>query len=957
MGIFRNHYITTYNIDVGTKLIWGCDCYNKYKDEKNFIEMIRNQKSYMACLGYKINNNRIKHTSIPIMIGSLIDYHIRGAEIVERDQIHWGSFILRGMFYIYTIFSTFNGLSLHVSETKGCTSVNIYTYCNNKSLAISFRNNVVYWSYGDNKMNSENGDMGWVTLLNESNKYTHDEQVTATEYLNLFQSMLSKKYNMNLLAHRQCLSGVAAINKYINYYLLQLNSNYASKKQTNLTLKEAFEKGSIYSAFGKNNSYENPKYFKTCNQTYNTPLHEGRSDKTEHLLPTVARVTNKAIQNSNALIYPKDAIGFFCVLNTKDMKSAGEQHVLVDDVIMTSETDDKLVYQYLKEKYHRLKSDGKYQLLLNSDIIFCRSNMTLEELIELKRKFPHVTTKYEYIPYIEISTRPSILIKYNEEYGCFFSPSEVNFFNMKIPEYALLSHTAKIIDIENLRRNQPAKNTVSVNNIKGSVAILNSEFHRKLMENSLGHTSYIEKNPKLQEAIYNCAVLETGCDTTNFERIYKSEIEPLLKCNEPYYPGDDEKKRKALLKLYDYKCLSKKLILDKKNTYKIEYDTSDKYKKYLEDYLRLIHGAKYFNVSELSHLKLWCSFGNIMGNTMEDGVVMDSETMSLLKEYVTYNTFITIDFIFENINQVNDSKFIFIDGDMDMYKDTLLGCLITQNQIISKNSTHTKIQCQKIGNHYYYLIHFLPNQHQTYKQISVRKIHNGKILTFAINGVYKADVCVGSKCANFSGQKNIISLPYDFGKLYTGITRDGRKVKTQLMYSEVGITSRVPTGQIFNMLNSPDLAIGDDGSIIAPLDLVLHTLHPFTNNKLFEIKNDTLTNINGFESQNLTNCSLFLRNNKSVKQTVFDLLGFHGFTIKFVNNIRSVYVDDSVNNSVINSNDCNDNDNIDDIDNDIDDDCNEKKEKSCNLKRKIDDDCNEKKEEPCHSKRKHDDTM
>lgn len=113
-----------------------------------------------------------------------------------------------------------------------------------------------------------------------------------------------------------------------------------------------------------------------------------------------------------------------------------------------------------------------------------------------------------------------------------------------------------------------------------------------------------------------------------------------------------------------------------------------------------------------------------------------------------------------------------------------------------------------------------------------------------------------------------------------GVTKDGRKVHAQIVYSEASLLGRVPAGQLYEMLVSPELAIGPRGEIIAPIDLVLHTLHPYTNVKIFDIKVDTLTNINGFDAQNLACVSGFLRRDR-VRDRVLQVLGLHGYRVNF----------------------------------------------------------------------------
>ena len=105
--------LCSYNKQFANKLLIDCPCYDVYKDEETFIEKIITQrKSYMACLCYKSNTKkRINHLSVPIIIGSRLDWCIRGEEMLKKSRILWGLIIVRGILKIYNNFSTFDSLS------------------------------------------------------------------------------------------------------------------------------------------------------------------------------------------------------------------------------------------------------------------------------------------------------------------------------------------------------------------------------------------------------------------------------------------------------------------------------------------------------------------------------------------------------------------------------------------------------------------------------------------------------------------------------------------------------------------------------------------------------------------------------------------------------------------------------------------------------------------------------
>lgn len=106
---FEIYLLCSTNRKFQKKLLIDCDCYKMYNTEEAFIEnVIINRKSYMACLGYRSNTrNRSGHRSVPIFLGSYLDYRIRGKEAVEKSRGQWGLVILRGVLKMYSSFSTF----------------------------------------------------------------------------------------------------------------------------------------------------------------------------------------------------------------------------------------------------------------------------------------------------------------------------------------------------------------------------------------------------------------------------------------------------------------------------------------------------------------------------------------------------------------------------------------------------------------------------------------------------------------------------------------------------------------------------------------------------------------------------------------------------------------------------------------------------------------------------------
>lgn len=897
MVFFEAFLLTTFNYQIGKRIIYDCSCYDEYNSAEKFEEnVIKRRNSYMACIRYDNNCRKDNHKSVPILLGSFIDFHIRGRDEVIKSRAQWGSIVSRGVPKIYSSFSTFDAMSMHVREYKNTKSLEWFLYVANSGLALKYQNKILQFTYkGNTSTNLECNE--WINLINYENPFIGNRrEVSVQEYYNVFDCILQHPYDINDLRNRQILSGVTIMNKYIDYD----NNRWERKKNAGqVKLSRAFEIGNLYTVLSKNNMYENKAWAKNYPQNYDSTLHDGRSNKTVMFLQNVSRAANEAFKNSKFCNFPQDAVNYLCLLNTKDLKTAGEHSVLCDYVIMTEATDQMKFYNFLHQIHERQHQQQQQQptrviALINGFITDCNIDWDFDVFIEIKQKMPNVTVKY-YKPYVLFFTTASIPIKYNSRFDTFFTTAEVAMYPNEIvfDEGDLFSHAVKAVHPCGLMKNLPAKTTVTINNVKGSIAETTSPMHRQLMKSSLGITCYFDANATDKEKLFQLAVLERGCPLSERQRAYFARCEASVP---PLPPIIDEtrsnkKEEGALLKLYEMYDGGEMLMEQVENA------------QLVADYYNLIHGkAIGGNSPNLWNLRLWCAFGNVNGACVEDGIVMDKSVIENSPNIV-YNACITVDFTFSTIKLPRTAKFTPVKCDWNASRDTFLGCLITEQEVYVKNSKHCRIDCIKIGNHFYFLVYFLTNKNLIYKNLNVESVINGRTFTVIIKGEHCAKLCVGAKIANSFGQKNIVSLVADLSGRYTGVTRDGRRVHAQVLYGDVSIVGRVTAGQAHAMLSSPDLAIGESGVFIAPIDIVIHSLHPYTNSKVFDVKMDTLTNLNGFESQSLNNAAMALRQRK-ISHQVLELLNLHGVDLvsEASPQQRSKYFEESdgVNNSLDN---------------------------------------------------------
>lgn len=93
-------------------LMIDCPCYKKYKTPESFkANVILSRNSYMACVCYNSKfrkRKRTDHVSVPIVLGSYVDYRIRGLDAILECRAQWGSVILKGTMRFFSILPVYS---------------------------------------------------------------------------------------------------------------------------------------------------------------------------------------------------------------------------------------------------------------------------------------------------------------------------------------------------------------------------------------------------------------------------------------------------------------------------------------------------------------------------------------------------------------------------------------------------------------------------------------------------------------------------------------------------------------------------------------------------------------------------------------------------------------------------------------------------------------------------------
>lgn len=845
-----------------------------------YFNIVEKRESYMACICYRTSiRRRINHLSLPILLGSDIDSRIRGLEALKETHILWGSFILEGTSTFYTHFSTFQSISTHPRIHKGKVLIEKYAYFNGSGLALKYNGESVMWVY-----NKQSGDdvEGFIDYCKKSNPFEElGAPVNQSDYFKMYNTIIENTDSMNTLTNRLCLNAPAIMKKYTDY-----DFKRRSKFKANGFMRQMFESGQVYATLSKQCLLSDYKC-KSYPQNYNSTLHDGRSDKLPYQLAVANKSSSQAIRNSPALKYPQCATGYYCSSTTKDLKSAGEQSTLTDFTITNEKTDPILLFYHLRHKYKNTDTSSPNILVIDGQLINVQCTWSLTELIDLKKRYPHVTTNYTK-QYVEFATHASVLIKYSEEHDVFFSPSETTHFQISYPDLDYYSCVAKVLGPNALLRSHASKTTVSINNIKGSVAKLPSRLQKQLMRNTLGTTCYSTSTEEAIRSLKDLAIISLQPRHDKFDYYNKLAQEKFnLKKVVSFPETNPTKARIALTKLYElheFRRECQRHNSGSKEELSVINDSKENIER-LSKYLSLIYSEEYYKPQSPWNLSMYVTFNDYHGGCIEDGIIIDSKTIEHI-DPIKVTACITVEFSYVTAKEPKEARFLPIKKQYAQKSvvDNAIGILQCETVAEVKNSKHTNIKGFQYGQHFYYIIEFLPNETEMYDNIEVSCIFRKKSILVVIKGERTNRVCIGSKLANAFGQKNIISGVADLSPFW-GQTASGKIVHAQLMYNPNSLVGRRVSGQIYEMLTSPDVAYCPDGGIIAPLNLVIHNIHPYINYKIIKVKIDTLTSIMGFDAYNLSFTSNCLRTDVVWNQ-LMEVLGYLGFEITVMEDVK-----------------------------------------------------------------------
>ncbi|XP_044590041.1 uncharacterized protein LOC123268754 [Cotesia glomerata] len=489
-------------------IIFNCQCYHRHYDPIDFYENIFIKKqSYFACI-VSNDDSRIRHMCFPIMLGSMIDLHLRPQHELDPDV--FGCFIINGSLKILPNFQTNNLNSIHIYSYKDerCvrwvvkTSSNTcrlyYSTAKSEQVLCEFTDSTnlnntstdddCFFSFLEFDKNDRNDNSrkknpddsnkdneNWINFINHVNPYNCNDTTVET-YIDVFQLLLKDYPQIDDLANKTIITAPMILYRVVTM-----------TKHTKL--KQIFESGNLFYVLSKKKHMTLIKDF--ANMYLN--IEGQKHDKIRYTLDLTKRSINRQTRNSKALLYPRDADYFICYLTCKEMKDAGETISFAHYVTITLPINEKLIQLEIFQS-HEYDTPGGLRIIINGFLTNCYVENSLISLVNFKRRLPMITFFRLGHRYLFTYTKGYVLVKYSSKYNIFVSPYEAqNLFPDCFDNYSQFSRFgcfARQLS-SSILKTPPPKCTVTINNIRGACNVLNSRFKAQAFLTSIGYNSAI----------------------------------------------------------------------------------------------------------------------------------------------------------------------------------------------------------------------------------------------------------------------------------------------------------------------------------------------------------------------------------------------------------------------------------------------------------------------------------
>lgn len=772
----------------------------------------------------------------------------------------------------------------------------------------------------------------WVALLNQASPLAGLHNVSKEDYEEFFNSVLQHAPKLDDLSNKTVIWAVLTLHRAIQKFL----SSCVSLSSVKSKLLHAIRSGNMFVSYTSKNKVEQNRtsVINAQRSVYET-IETNKYNTMGLGLGSVKRNVSSQVKNSKALHFPRDGRGFICPITTKELKGAGEI-VHYTPLTINSVAVCPTEMQTLLEQLH--VANGKYQVAWDGFLTnyYIQAEDDKQLILKIKSLQPLVVL-HVYGRFVNFLTQGAIPVHYSVQYRYFFSSFEIN----AIPDAFkgndnLLNYSPYVFHLhEYINKALIPKLGVAVQNLKGSCTEFTSE---RLVHAFLHSVGY---NSALLHVVPNMRVVEiklfphSSCDplkvpiledpmrvrsfylqlaeepVSEEERTTPSYINTINRLfnvialrnsetrqeihgykfsdiikNAPYHFANIQ----SQIDRYSKPAMGLYTTTETKPGGKKKTNRTRIYKDKLErrplpntvPSLRLSPDE-----SHRCHVMLYCAFGDIAGATTEDGIILDKTLCEkgfrklgaillkvLWKKHPSNESKRLHHYMSYTGSNVYDSK-------RNMIFVGVLESSIELTPIKSKNISIVYINLNGIHQYFISLNNIIA------PVMAVESYFSETHMLLLLHYRFYKFLGVGTKIANLHGQKGICSAVADLRqtKMF-GYNTAGKKVYPQVLFNTSSLIGRLVASQVCSQINSPDLALGPNGLIIAPIGIIVHHREPpILSNQVK--KCDLMTAENGFiGSENGTTLNVLKKqnelNNINTNLTVLELATTMGTKINFL---------------------------------------------------------------------------
>ncbi|MCJ7482716.1 MAG: hypothetical protein MUO31_07095 [Thermodesulfovibrionales bacterium] len=840
-------------------------------------------------------DNKVDHRIFPVMIGSLIDLSIRS----EVDSKHMGGFIIEGELCVINNYLMNNVNTMSIQRGRGNLhdvlrwNIDSETHC----YRLRFDGTAVEMvefpkvsrqprkreKHTDWKTKKEipkgNVIEAWTAMLNSMSQFT----ASMDDYMDLFGAICKTFPSIDSLSNKVLITAPVILDKVREYVLTLVTRR-----------KGIFTSGNMYFVLSKQ-SNKSMVYTKSANlsitkkfQSVYMPIDGQKQDKVIDFVSSTKRpVPNSQTMNSGQLLMPPDAEGFLDPLSCKEMKDAGISLNLAQYVIISRAIPIQNIYDHMQLKH---KTGNEYHLVINGFLTGIWVPFDFQSFIEYKRALVYVTfSKYENrTKYLYAVSADNIPLKWYSTYQVFVSPYENQLFNEQLGNSYINNRHKFCQNINKMNDffiNTPStKNTVTINNFKGSCNHVQTNLDKVAFLASVGYNSAIIHPPEIIEASRVATPysgLRVDGDYTQLSllsddpmdaeikkicmEMHNDPILPILKTKHDEFVKFDkypERTKRVVPEILNaltpvdvvLRCTPAGCSRRKMTTH--DFGPDETYLKRLD---ALFEELEYRPAYQIKLISGFCA----IGPTVEDGFILDSDVVKYgPKKCLSTSLNVNITRETSKISQRNivkwklfyrpKNRIVRSNGNDVIEFGTLLSL---QKLYLSRNRRICIDECQ-IGDQWSYSITYpiVITDASTQYHVSSR-LQPGGYINIAYH--YFVPLGVGSKMCNRFGQKGEIAEIRDLSDM-GGYDVHGNWRKPQLLMNVTSTIGRLASGQVKEMTSHPGRIITPSGGIMAPSDYTVHAIDASTKLNVSSVRNDAMTNQNGFDCNQMSTTALLM---------------------------------------------------------------------------------------------------